>query len=98
MRPQRTMGKRVATGCVPCRIPRYADEGSARARRDVVASRHGGRIRTAMRIVSLVPTLAIAALVAAASAARAADPPSEETIAYFKQNCASCHTIGGGKL
>ena len=51
-----------------------------------------------MRIVSLVPVLAIAALVAAAAAARAADPPSEETIAYFKQNCASCHTIGGGKL
>jgi len=48
-----------------------------------------------MRIVSLVPVLAIAAL---ASAAFAADPPSEETIAYFKQNCASCHTIGGGKL
>jgi len=34
----------------------------------------------------------------AAGGARAADAPSEETIAYFKQNCASCHTIGGGKL
>lgn len=51
-----------------------------------------------MRIVSLVPVLAIATLVTAASAALAADPPSEETISYFKQNCASCHTIGGGKL
>jgi mono/diheme cytochrome c family protein len=51
-----------------------------------------------MRIVSLVPVLAIATLAAAASAALAADPPSEETIAYFKQNCASCHTIGGGRL
>jgi mono/diheme cytochrome c family protein len=51
-----------------------------------------------MRIVSLVPVLATIALVGAASAARAAEPPSEETIAYFKQNCASCHTIGGGKL
>jgi cytochrome c2 len=51
-----------------------------------------------MRTVSLVPVLATIALAAAASAAFAADPPSEETIAYFKQNCASCHTIGGGKL
>lgn len=42
--------------------------------------------------------LAAAALLAAAAPALAADPPSEETIAYFKQNCASCHTIGGGKL
>jgi len=25
-------------------------------------------------------------------------PPSEETIAYFRQNCTSCHTIGGGRL
>ena len=26
------------------------------------------------------------------------DAPSEETIAFFAQNCASCHTIGGGRL
>lgn len=31
-------------------------------------------------------------------AASAADPVSEETVAYFRQNCTSCHTIGGGKL
>lgn len=49
-----------------------------------------------MRIVSTL--LATVALVVVASAARAADPPSEETISYFKQNCSSCHTIGGGKL
>jgi mono/diheme cytochrome c family protein len=51
-----------------------------------------------MRIVSLAPVLAFVTAVAAASAAFAAEPPSEETTAYFKQNCASCHTIGGGKL
>ncbi len=28
----------------------------------------------------------------------AQQPPSEETIAFFKQNCQSCHTIGGGVL
>ncbi len=27
-----------------------------------------------------------------------AQAPSEETIAYFQQNCTSCHTIGGGRL
>lgn len=26
------------------------------------------------------------------------DPPSEETIKFFKTNCQSCHTIGGGRL
>jgi len=26
------------------------------------------------------------------------DPPSEETIQFFKVNCFSCHTIGGGPL
>lgn len=41
---------------------------------------------------------AAGALVAAASVARAADPVSEETYADFKQNCTSCHTIGGGPL
>lgn len=25
-------------------------------------------------------------------------PPSEETMQFFRQNCASCHTIGGGPL
>jgi mono/diheme cytochrome c family protein len=28
----------------------------------------------------------------------AQDPPSEESIRFFQQNCASCHTIGGGRL
>ena len=42
----------------------------------------------------LVPLL----LFATAGAARAQDAPSEETIAFFRQNCMSCHTIGGGRL
>jgi mono/diheme cytochrome c family protein len=37
-------------------------------------------------------------LAVAPSAAAGQDAPSEETIAFFKQNCVSCHTIGGGKL
>ncbi|MCG3134663.1 MAG: hypothetical protein HMLKMBBP_01979 [Planctomycetes bacterium] len=41
---------------------------------------------------------ALAAVFAAAAPALAGDPPSEETIAWFKQNCTSCHTIGGGRL
>lgn len=28
----------------------------------------------------------------------AQDPPSEESIQYFRLNCTSCHTIGGGRL
>lgn len=48
---------------------------------------------------ALLATVALAAAsLAAAREAVAGDPPSEETIAYFRQNCASCHTIGGGKL
>ncbi|MCP3919267.1 MAG: cytochrome c [bacterium] len=35
---------------------------------------------------------------ASASLARGQDPPSEETIAFYEQNCMSCHTIGGGRL
>lgn len=30
--------------------------------------------------------------------AAAQDPPSEESINFFRINCASCHTIGGGAL
>jgi mono/diheme cytochrome c family protein len=30
--------------------------------------------------------------------AAAQDPPSEESIKFFRTNCASCHTIGGGRL
>ncbi|MBL8842673.1 MAG: cytochrome c [Planctomycetes bacterium] len=39
----------------------------------------------------------LAAFVLATGGAEA-QAPSEETIQYFKQNCASCHTIGGGRL
>ena len=31
-------------------------------------------------------------------AVQAQDAPSEETIAFYRQNCMSCHTIGGGRL
>ena len=41
-------------------------------------------------------TLPILALLTSAPFAQ--DAPSEETIAFFRQNCASCHTIGGGPL
>jgi mono/diheme cytochrome c family protein len=40
----------------------------------------------------------IAFLAAASVPAHAQDAPSEETIAFFRQNCMSCHTIGGGRL
>lgn len=40
---------------------------------------------------------ALAVLATQAPAAQQA-PVSEETLAYFGQNCASCHTIGGGRL
>lgn len=36
-------------------------------------------------------------LLASAGVARAQDV-SEETVDYFQRNCASCHTVGGGKL
>lgn len=36
--------------------------------------------------------------IAALAPALAAQTVSEETVAFFKQNCASCHTIGGGRL
>ncbi|HEX9795257.1 MAG TPA: c-type cytochrome [Planctomycetota bacterium] len=50
-----------------------------------------------MRITSLL-LAASAVLLSAAPAAAQQQPPSEETIAFFKANCASCHTIGGGRL
>jgi mono/diheme cytochrome c family protein len=37
-------------------------------------------------------------LTIAAAGAPAQDPPSEETIDFFRINCTSCHTIGGGPL
>jgi mono/diheme cytochrome c family protein len=39
-----------------------------------------------------------AATVGLLTGAARGQAPSEETIAYFQQNCASCHTIGGGRL
>jgi len=46
--------------------------------------------------ISLLLVPVLASTLSAATPAQ--DPPSEESIAYFKQNCASCHTIGGGRL
>lgn len=43
-------------------------------------------------------TIAIMLLLVAPGSIRAQDAPSEETIAFFRQNCTSCHTIGGGRL
>ena len=37
-------------------------------------------------------------LSSASSALGAQDAPSEETIDFFRLNCMSCHTIGGGRL
>ena len=45
--------------------------------------------RTLLLLLSLLPSV---------SATAAQDPPSEETIAFFRLNCTSCHTIGGGPL
>lgn len=43
--------------------------------------------------------LAVFALCAAtATAAAQEEDISEETVAFFQQNCTSCHTIGGGRL
>ena len=44
---------------------------------------------------SLLPLFTLASLTLPATAQ---DPPSEETIKFFKTNCTSCHTIGGGSL
>jgi cytochrome c2 len=43
-------------------------------------------------------TALILASAPTAQAAAAQDPPSEESIRFFKLNCTSCHTIGGGRL
>lgn len=60
------------------------------------------RNRTPLARIGLVGALLVAApgLVARALAqdAAAPEPVSEETLAYFKTNCTSCHTIGGGAL
>jgi mono/diheme cytochrome c family protein len=41
---------------------------------------------------------ALLCLLLARPAAGQQQPPSEETIGFFRQNCTSCHTIGGGRL
>jgi mono/diheme cytochrome c family protein len=53
-----------------------------------------------MRKRNLLVTIsgAAGALLVVAAAASAAEPVAEETYADFKQNCTSCHTIGGGPL
>ncbi len=51
------------------------------------------------KALSLIAVAALApTLLASSYLSEAQDPPSEESITYFKQNCASCHTIGGGRL
>jgi mono/diheme cytochrome c family protein len=39
-----------------------------------------------------------ALLLGVSGALHAQDAPSEEALAFFRQNCMSCHTIGGGRL
>jgi len=41
---------------------------------------------------------ALVPLILSVAPATAQDPPSEESIEFFRINCASCHTIGGGRL
>jgi mono/diheme cytochrome c family protein len=48
--------------------------------------------------LSLSAPVAAALLSVTPSVALAQDAPSEEAIEYFRQNCMSCHTIGGGPL
>lgn len=49
-----------------------------------------------LRISPLTTLLSAVLLTTAPLAAQ--DPPSEESIKFFKTNCSSCHTIGGGAL
>ena len=51
------------------------------------------KTRTALQVLTL-PVL----LAAMSGFAHSQDAPSEETIAFYRQNCMSCHTIGGGRL
>lgn len=54
-------------------------------------------VRTRPRCArNLWPAVGLTALLVLGSGAASAD--AQETAAYFKQNCASCHTIGGGRL
>lgn len=47
---------------------------------------------------ALRPLLPLLLLTLTAAIGRAQDPPSEESIDFFRTNCYSCHTIGGGFL
>ena len=47
-------------------------------------------------VASSVLGLLLASAIASPNSAQ--DAPSEETISFFARNCASCHTIGGGRL
>ncbi len=44
------------------------------------------------------PTLVLLAASISGVLSAQGKPPSEETIEFFRQNCSSCHTIGGGRL
>ena len=51
------------------------------------------------QVRTLLSTILLPLLLVGTAAARVPqDPPSEETIQFFKVNCFSCHTIGGGAL
>ncbi len=63
----------------------------------------GSQLRPSVTTLSTKLVLALvaaAAIVAAAAPDAVAEPEavSEETALFFKQNCTSCHTIGGGRL
>jgi mono/diheme cytochrome c family protein len=51
-----------------------------------------------VREALILPALLLGLLTGLSGAPAAQDAPSEETIGYFRQNCMSCHTIGGGRL
>lgn len=51
-----------------------------------------------MSRVTKTAMVALAGVALLATAAFAQDDVSEETVQFFQRNCASCHTIGGGKL
>jgi len=60
----------------------------------------GGDTRLPATIVHRPPALALAVLLVWSSlpSRSEAQAPSEETTQFFKKNCVSCHTIGGGRL
>jgi mono/diheme cytochrome c family protein len=56
----------------------------------------GGREPSVKRLHSSGRALAL--LVALSATSATAQAPSEEATEYFARNCASCHTVGGGRL